>query len=596
MIFRRYVRGMAAVGALAIAACNSLDIENPNNPDNKKILSDPNAVEAVGAGALRVFANAWSTNRGAGPLTTMARTFSASWNNDHMRFYSSVDNPGDPNTTGYTPTASWYRQNEGYWANDAARPERIEIESFWDFSEDECCVGNTWPGVYAGLSSANDILRAIRTGGLEVRNPEDTKRLEIITQLGRGLALMTIALNYDKGYVIDEKLDATQPGAFDTLTYRTRKVMRDAAIASFQEVIDSATKYNDFATEAPWMNGRSYTANQIRRLASSLIAITYAYYPRDAAEATSEVNWGTVATYAANGMSAAGATPFDFMAVGDGCATWCPDHLVWFDEVGSGRVNTRVARLLDPATQTDPWPLAGNPQPNSLDKRLGNGTFGDGTLGGGSTTVKKDAGGGTDFAWAPRAIFRPARGAYHQSNIALIRYDETKVEGSDGIVTGRGPWPLFTATQSDLVWAEALLRRNAAGDAALAATLINKTRVTRGGLPPATIADGVGLVTDGPCMSTGVTSLNGSPCSLWAKLLYENEVELLGVGPAPYYVQRRLPFISTCGNTAPCPGRHVAGLLAGTPREMPVPVKELDIKGEAAYTWGGLGQPAKSAP
>ena len=39
-------------------------------------------------------------------------------------------------------------------------------------------------------------------------------------------------------------------------------------------------------------------------------------------------------------------------------------------------MSTRVAALLDPATQTDPWPAAGNPQPNSSDKRLGNGSGG----------------------------------------------------------------------------------------------------------------------------------------------------------------------------------------------------------------------------
>jgi hypothetical protein len=126
---------MAAVALVASAACNSLDIPNPNAPDNKRILSDPDAVEAVAAGAIRTWFNAYETNRGAGPLTTAARTMSSSWNNDHMRFYSAVDNPGNPATTGYTPTATWYRSAEGYWANDPTRPERVEIESCWVGSE-----------------------------------------------------------------------------------------------------------------------------------------------------------------------------------------------------------------------------------------------------------------------------------------------------------------------------------------------------------------------------------------------------------------------------------------------------------------------------
>jgi hypothetical protein len=105
-----------------------------------------------------------------------------------------------------------------------------------------------------------------------------------------------------------------------------------------------------------------------------------------------------------------------------------------------------------------------------------------------------------------------------------------------------------------LLQAEALIRSG--GALATAATLINKTRVTRGGLSAATAGDGVsGLLT---------------------KLGYEMEVELLGLGASPYYWRRRID-----------------GLLEGTPREMPVPAKELGVKGEALYTWGGTG-PANS--
>lgn len=590
MTVMRFVRGMAAAGALTGAACHSLDIENPNAPDNKKVLSDPVAVEAVGAGSLRVWTNAWLTNRGAGPLTTMSRSFSASWNNDHMRFYSSVDNPGNPATTGYNPTAQWFRNNEGYWANDPARPERVEIESFWTFHSDECCTDGTWPGVYAAMSAANDALGAIRgPAKLVITDAVTTKRLETIAMLGRGLALMTIALNYDKGYIIDENTDLA------SVQYSNRKLVRDAAIAAFQAVVDTAAKYT-FTTDASWMNGRAYTNDQIKRLASTLIALTYAYYPRDNAETTggaAQVTWTTVATFAAAGMSSG--TPFDFVAVGDGCVTWCPDHLSWFDDIGGGRVNTRVAYLLDPNTQNDPWPLTGNLQPNSVDKRLGDGSFGLGTLTGGRATPVKTANAGTDFTWAPKVIMRPDRGAYHQSNIAMIRYDLTGNHGSDGINNARGPFPTITATLNDLIWAEALLRQNTAALAAQAATLINKTRVNRGGLTAASAADGIGADTDGPCTSLGTLSKNAAtPCTLFAKLLYEKEIELLGIGPSPYYEQRRLPFIATCGS-APCNGRHVAGLLPGTPREMPVPAKELQLQGQALYTFGGLGA-AKSTP
>ena len=97
------------------------------------------------------------------------------------------------------------------------------------------------------------------------------------------------------------------------------------------------------------------------------------------------------------------------------------------------------------------------------------------------------------------------------------------------------------------------------GDLATAVTLINKTRVGRGGLAPAAAGDGV----------AGLTT----------KLGYENEIELLGLGAATYYWRRRNDL-----------------LLAGTPHEMPVPAKELGVKKEALYTWGGAGALNSVAP
>ena len=88
--------------------------------------------------------------------------------------------------------------------------------------------------------------------------------------------------------------------------------------------------------------------------------------------------------------------------------------------------------------------------------------------------------------------------------------------------------------------------------------MINNTRVTRGGLAPATAADGqAGLLT---------------------KLYYEQDVELLGLGATPFFNQRRL----------------AGGLRVGTPREMPVPAKELGVKSEPLYTYGGATNPANS--
>jgi hypothetical protein len=145
------------------------------------------------------------------------------------------------------------------------------------------------------------------------------------------------------------------------------------------------------------------------------------------------------------------------------------------------------------------------------------------------------------------------------------------------------------------LWAEALLRQGA-GNSAAAIALINKTRVVRGGLPSAATNSGVGSDADGPCMSNGKQAKDGNACSLWAMLIYEKEIELPGLGPAPFWEERRLPVIIGGGWAGDnSPRRVIAGLLPGTPREMPVTYKELGVKGESIYTFGGA-TPNSPAP
>ena len=134
--------------------------------------------------------------------------------------------------------------------------------------------------------------------------------------------------------------------------------------------------------------------------------------------------------------------------------------------------------------------------------------------------------------------------------IAHIRYDASGDQSLNSIYSGYGPVPLIMAAQNDLIHAEALARSG--GDLTLAATLINQTRVGRGNLAPAAAAG------------------DGAP-QLLLYIEYENEVELLSQGASVFWNRRRSP----------------AGLRTGTPREMPVPARELGVKLEPLYTFGG---------
>ena len=122
------VRGLVAATCFAAVGCGSLDVANPNEPNNKSALADPNAIEAVAAGAIRTWFNAYTDLRGAGVLVTDARSYSSSWNNGNLNTYSSVADPT-------LPPDQWTRIVG--WKNDPASGQRTSIDAFWSGGLDE---------------------------------------------------------------------------------------------------------------------------------------------------------------------------------------------------------------------------------------------------------------------------------------------------------------------------------------------------------------------------------------------------------------------------------------------------------------------------
>jgi len=284
-----------------------------------------------------------------------------------------------------------------------------------------------------------------------------------------------------------------------------------------------------------------------------------AYSARNAAQ-NAAVDWARVVGYASKGISSG--TAFNVTFHQDACNTWCDFLKVWSNDITTMRVHTRVAHLLDPATQPDPWNLALNSHPNSADKRLGDGTVRVGAAYAKLISAKPDTNcppkgsactGGLDYVWSfDQEAQRKDRGAWHQSAIGQIRYDSLTSCGDNpqGESTGEGDAPMVLAAENDLLWAEGLIRGPAAGVGA--AALINKTRVGRGGLAAATDAD----------------------ANLLQELQYEQDVELPGSNVAPFYNQRRLDKLEPL-----------------TPHEMPVPAKELGVLQSGLYTCGGAANP-----
>jgi hypothetical protein len=526
----------AALVALVVTGGCDLSVDNPNAPDVPRVINDPAGLEQLLTGAMRTWVET-RENYFIMPLNAQADNYTASWNNAAMRFYSSVGSDC-PVRCG--------------WTNSSTAPEAAGGPT----------VAAAWYGYYTVLSSATDVLRAIADGKCFdddcTTDSTLTSRNRAVAKMEQGMALAGIAVLYDSGFAVDETTDLSNPLA---IPFNSRAQVRDFALQKFNEawteagVITPAWKTGDnwFGLGA----GGKYTSVQIRQLIRTMQAELIALWPRNSAE-NATANWASVVTYASQGVSSG--TPFDWSYYIDINAAECGLVCIktWGSSIGSVRVDTRVAALIT-TNHSDPWPNpGGNPCPTvSADKRVGDGTWGPSDNFNGYSTRAATANAGTDFACSAVAIFPPARGQYHQSNLQHVRYNHLgftgeRLPGFDG----SGLDPFYTTQMNDLLWAEGLIRSS--GDKTLAANLINKSRVGRGGLAP-------------------VAGTDADPVLLDA-LHYEQEIEFMGQGTDPFFNRRRID-----------------GLIPSTPRQMPVPAKEMDVLVREVYTFGGPSGPDMSA-
>jgi hypothetical protein len=142
----------------------------------------------------------------------------------------------------------------------------------------------------------------------------------------------------------------------------------------------------------------------------------------------------------------------------------------------------------------------------------------------------------------------------------------------------------MTAAQIRLLAAEAQIRL---GNVAAAATLIDVSRVGKGGLPSlatAGIADTLTAVPGGqgcvPRVPNSATSFTSTTCgTIWDALKWEYRIETAYTGYGNWY------FAS----------RGWGDLPQGTALQWPVPYQEMDARGEPFYGLGGVGLPGGAA-
>jgi hypothetical protein len=404
-------------------------------------------------------------------------------------------------------------------------------------ADDGRLASDPYQQLYASLGAVNDALGAVKRGiriQVTATAPDETEELVALGYLTQGIDLGMIGLTFDKGFVVDED---TPLGTAQLVPYGE---VSAAAVAKYDKAI-AAAQGKTWTVPVEFTPGMTLTADRLGRMANTLAARQLALTPRDAAE-NAAVNWARVLQYADKGISTGGA-PFDLQIEGDGGNLWYDLQKFYGNAESWMRVDQRVIQLMDPSQPVVYTSVTPPPRAVSADRRLD-----------------------TDIVYYPTIRFAVARGVYFFSQWAHDRYRFHSLEDAVGL-EGTVPWVL--AAENDLLIAEALVRTG--GDKARAASLINKTRVGRGGLTP--------------------LSAGSSNNDLLAAIFYERDIELMNTGAGQAWFDRRRIDTNLTYNGLPIGNtwgfRGGSGLQKGTPRHLPVPAKELETLGIPVYTYGG---------
>jgi hypothetical protein len=529
MNFRNRFGALAgsAVVLAFVGACNpDLNVTNPNAPDVARAISTPSDVRSligssyngVYLGMQGCYGGSCSPNPGIA-TGVMADVMTMAFGNFGARF------------NGQEPRLAY---NNSSAASDGT------------------VASDPYDAMYGSLGAANDGLKAIKRGiAVKESNsaPDETPQFQAFAWLVQGMALGFESEIFDKGFIVTEDTEGTA-------TLVDYKAVRDGAMASFDKAIAAATG-KGWEIPPEFTPGIDLTATNFVKMANTMAARTLAYNARNATENTA-TDWARVLKYANAGIST-GSAPFDLNMQGDGGNSWY-DLTKGYGDLADGswvRVDQRIIQEADPSQPTEYTSTTPPPFPNIADLRFSHGT----PNAQGNIEQK-----GADFWFEKTIPYAVARGVYFFSQWAHARYIDHSYYVDNPFLTSV---PYVLAAENDLLIAEALVRTG--GDLNRAATLINKTRVGRGGLP-------------GVSAATPKTDLLGA-------IFYERDVELFDTGAGQgWFDRRRIDKDVTynglaIGNIwAPKGGSN---LQLGTPRHLPLPAKELETLGMPVYTYGG---------
>ncbi len=504
---------VAAAGCETVNELTELEVINQNNPERERALALAKDVESLIGSSLLIW---WQGTHYSSPswaLSTAADEATMSWGNFGMQQLSSEPRVAWPNSPAWT-----YR----------------------------AMTENPWYLCYEALSAVYDGFSALKSKP-ELAQEIDTTRAKAFGRLVQGMAHGWLAMMFDSAFIFDETVNLEA----DVLELKPYPDVFAAAVKYVKEAIALATAPGvSFRIPDAWFDGNPMTNTELAQFAYSWLARMTTQVARTPEERAA-VNWNEVIQYVDRGITR------DIWVDGRGAFERFWKSLEWY---GFQTTNNTWARAdyktigwTDKSGRFAQWLATPVAQRNEFlletdDKRIT----------ASATQPNKD---GTDFKYHGPSRFPAVRGTYHYSFYGGKRFDN--YPKSNATVPAR----FMTTVEMQLIKAEGLLRTQ--GPSQAVADIINATRVTRGGLPPALATESIEALMD--------------------KLIYEKRIEgyLLCSGCA--YFDRR-----GFGPLAPTGPNFHHGLVEGTPLHFAPPGKELEVLQKPIYTYGGKGNEGRS--
>jgi hypothetical protein len=547
--FRSALLGAALLGSLA---CNNfLQVDYQNNPDRNKLLGTANDVE-------NFIGSAYSTAHSG---TIGGATVGAGGGNDALQpqlFTMGLENVSSLANFAMGPRGAIPRNQI-----DNSRGSQGNLGNYRDYSVEHRAARIATIGLHA--------LQTVTLG-----SPGRNDRARAFALFVQGVAEGNLALAYDSASTLTEN-----DGPQDIIPLSGYAQVMTAALGLLDSAIAIATADPaGFPLPTTWINGNALTAAQFIQLARSYKALFRANVARTPAERAA-ADWNAVFADATAGITSDLSIAMQPPPAGAWDVVW----VVQAFATGSAnwhQMSQFILGMADTSGGYDAW-LA-TPRASRIaflvvtpDLRLPQGTTRPAQVG---DTLRA---GFRTFSGLPYVRNRPVGEDQPGDPFGISMYDFYRSRAFFG-ATRIGPYPVMTAAQIRLLAAEAQIRL---GNVAAAATLIDVSRVGKGGLPSlatAGIADTLAAVPGGqgcvPKVPNPATSFTSSKCgTIWDALKWEYRIETAYTGYGNWY------FAS----------RGWGDLPQGTALQWPVPYQEMDARGESFYGLGGVGLPGGAA-